>query len=115
MPIPDGVAQSPHLRATRQVGRLAFGDHRSRLFDNRWMHVNRATKAGQQRVAGGRMAFSHEDATPGWGRHSFVVSLVARAWTFRWSRGATVARPTVSREVAGSNPAGSVVHRSLLA
>ena len=59
-------------------------------------------------TGGGRraVAFSHETATPGWGRHSFAVpSSVGRAQV--WNRGAMGAHPTVYRGVAGSSPVGS--------
>ena len=45
-----------------QVGRLSFRGVKPQLFDNRWMRCEDV-----KQLAGARVAFSCETATPGWG------------------------------------------------
>jgi len=47
------MTRSPHLRARRRVGRSAFWDLRSRLFDNRWMQRDRCKGGHRSWPVGG--------------------------------------------------------------
>ena len=96
---------APPARVT-PGGAIGVSEDRPRLFDNRWMHAGRR-KRGSSTMAGGRTRFSHEiTRLPGGG----VVRSPShsRGLACTWSRSAIAARPTVSREVAGSSPVGFV-------
>jgi hypothetical protein len=67
LPISYGEQRSPHLRASRRVGRSAFGAGRTTLFDNRWMRVCAAGSAIDRRWPAGGWRSHTRPRLPGGG------------------------------------------------
>jgi hypothetical protein len=98
-----GASDRPTCATDAGWGDRRLGNEPGSLTTDGCMCVRQ--QAGHVQVAGGRMAFSREDATPGWGRHSFVVPL-AVAPGFCSS---PVERLVETQRAAGPIPAGAIV------
>lgn len=104
---PKGKERSPHLRARCRWGDWRYWRPRSLTTDGCVCVQQQALSIG---VAGGRVAFSRETATPGWG----VIRSSCHVGRQRCRSGAVAqseAHPTVYRGVAGSSPVGSALGR----